>query len=529
MPRFLFFRFILIGSVCANPFLFGQVSSDEKYTLSGSVANSISSEPIQRALVTLRPNPSERSREKNDLTSRQVLTDQSGAFSFTSLNAGSYRVTAQKPQFQTNRAADVVTLGPSRSNVALKLEPQSTVEGTVLDDSGLPIQGVSIQAVRAVVSEGRRTFRTDRTVTTDDRGRYRIWNLNPGSYYMRIAGRAGGTRSYLGDNAPLVEWPQAVAPIYQGRAADRSSATPLVVSPGQHLAVDFNEPLRPAFKVRGNLTNYEAHAKIVVQLLTPEGEPVSARISVNEANGRFQVNDVTPGVYRLTATQGVGETRLQGECEVRVSAGDVEGVELSLQRGIDLFVTQRCDAKKEPAEETPCFAAMELRLGDTSFHSGQDGSGQMVFRNLSPGRYTWKVQGFSGYVAAVSLGSEPLIPGSAIQLRAGLQPERVELLLRSDGASIQGEISQEIRKWTPGIVAVPDFESLTGPVEGHPTEDGKFLVPNLAPGNYTVFAVPRLRETAYLEPDVLRGFTNGFHVKVAPAGVAEVTITGVSQ
>lgn len=525
-----FCRIILFWSLSANLLLPGQSSSAEKFTLSGSVVNSVTGEPVKRALLTLSPLPySRQALAPRDLEPIQVFSDPGGAFSFEGLSAGRYRIAAQKPQYRQNQETGTIELGPSRASFEVKLDPLATLEGTVLDTAGAPIRGASVQLIQVSVQAGRRNFRVDRSVSTDDRGRYRLWNLQPGSYYVRLSGRAGGTRTFMGENAPLVDWPEVVAPIYHGRAVDRDSATPLVLSLGQHATADFNEPLKPAFKIKALLTNFVPHSKTVVQLLSPDGQPVSARVAVNETNGRVEVNDVTTGDYLLRATQGEGDSRLQAEAAVRVAASHLEGVELQLQRGIELPVALNCDQDGQARQQMPCRASMELRSAAESSHAMADSGSRLSFRNVNPGVYSWTVTGISGYVASASMGSEALTPGSTLRLRAGLQPEKVELVVRSDGGAIQGEISPDIRRPTLGILVVPNFESFSGPVEGYTRPDGRFSVQSLAPGDYTVYAHPRLREIPYLEPEVLRNFTNGFRVSVTPKGRAEVKITAVSE
>ncbi|QOY88338.1 MSCRAMM family protein [Paludibaculum fermentans] len=522
-------RIVLFWSFSANFFLFGQTSNAEKFTLSGSVLNSATGEPVKRALLTLSPIYQGQALAPRELTPSPVFSDPGGAFSFAGLSAGRYRITAQKPQYRQDPEAGTIELGPSRANFEVKLDPLATLEGTVLDTAGNPIQAVSVQLIQASVLSGRRTFRVDRSVSTDDRGRYRLWNLQPGSYYVRLSGRAGGTRTFMGENAPLVDWPQVVAPIYHGRAVDRASATPLVLGLGQRATIDFNEPLKPAFKVKGLLTNFVPHAKTVVQLLTPDGQPVSARVAVNEINGRVEVNDVTTGDYLLRATQGEGDGRLQAEADVRVSASHVEGVELQLQRGIEIQVSLNCDQDNQARDRVPCRGSMELRSAGESNYAVSDGGGRLKFRNVNPGVYSWRATSFGGYVAAASIGAEALTPGSTIHVRAGLQPEKVELVVRSDGGVIEGEISPGIRQPSLGILAVPNFESLSGPTEGQSLPDGRFFVQPLAPGDYTVYAHPRLREIPYLEPEALRNLTNGFRVTVTSKGRSEVKITAVSE
>src|ERR1700761_3005790 len=73
----------------ASDHTYGQLSpapsDDKKYTVSGTVVNSVTGEGIPRAQVSVGP--------------FSMMTDSSGAFSFEGVTAGNFRVSAQKPGY----------------------------------------------------------------------------------------------------------------------------------------------------------------------------------------------------------------------------------------------------------------------------------------------------------------------------------------------------------------------------------------------------------------------------------------------
>src|SRR5215467_11155452 len=60
----------------------------EKFTVTGSVVDAVSSEPVRKALVQL-----------NAMPRRTAFTDSSGRFQFEGVSAGSVSLTAQKPGY----------------------------------------------------------------------------------------------------------------------------------------------------------------------------------------------------------------------------------------------------------------------------------------------------------------------------------------------------------------------------------------------------------------------------------------------
>ena len=248
---------------------------------------------------------------------------------------GNYSVSVQKNGYAPDPVSpDVaVQLGPSHDAVALHLQPLGKIIGKVTNNEGDPVPGVSIRALHALIEDGRRSFKQDRSVATDDRGQYRLWNLQPGEYYIAAAGRSGGTLTYVG---PLSSGAghEGFAPVYYPAAPDRSAATPIAVTPGQEYTADLKIAMQPAFRVRGTLRNVSVSVPVKVELLRGAGEIGANRVLVNGATGRFEANDVVPGTYLLRASQGKGEAEIRGELQVQVGRADIDGLVVELLPGV---------------------------------------------------------------------------------------------------------------------------------------------------------------------------------------------------
>jgi DNA-binding NarL/FixJ family response regulator len=110
-------------------------------------------------------------------------------------------------------------------------------------------------AIQVQVRDVVRETSGRRSVATDDRGIYRIANLQPGRYYIKAAGKSGGTYRYVGDTNPYYSSWQSFAPVYTGGARTLDSATPVTIDPGTNAPVDFHLRLEPAFRIRGKRQN----------------------------------------------------------------------------------------------------------------------------------------------------------------------------------------------------------------------------------------------------------------------------------
>src|SRR5579863_1808044 len=105
--------------------LFGQGQSGNQsiYSLSGSVVNSATGEPIPRALV-----------RTNGTVQRDAFTDAQGRFQIDGMPQCQVTVTAQKPGFfgqqeESGGGGAWVEVGPNGSAVSIKLLPQGAIYG----------------------------------------------------------------------------------------------------------------------------------------------------------------------------------------------------------------------------------------------------------------------------------------------------------------------------------------------------------------------------------------------------------------
>jgi Carboxypeptidase regulatory-like domain len=115
---------------------------ETKYSLNGTVVNSVTGEPIRRALVQIYMGPEQAS-----------LTDDSGHFEFKGLPPGQTSVTVQKPGFFSEDEAArkgsgpaLVTVGPETDAIVLKLIPEAVIQGKIQSEDGEPIEAAPVMA-----------------------------------------------------------------------------------------------------------------------------------------------------------------------------------------------------------------------------------------------------------------------------------------------------------------------------------------------------------------------------------------------
>ena len=304
------------------------------------VAASDDREPVRRVVV--RPSGGGLTR------SRSTVTDDLGQFAFDNLPAGRFTLVGSRPGFITSafgatapgRPGTPINVSAAQrvTGVTLRIMKGAVITGRVTDADGIPVADVQIALVRA------RQARTAATLTsptaglasnavTDDRGIYRIFEIEAGEYLV-AAGVAGqqneagmltteqidvGIRDLQQQRGRgAAPRPSALdrvasygfAPVYHPSAVDIADASPITVRAGEErTGVDVTLRVIPAVAIEGIVTGPEPQVPQVLLSLapaTPSPLPsnLNARPSLSDPagpHGKFRYVGVTPGTYVLTA------------------------------------------------------------------------------------------------------------------------------------------------------------------------------------------------------------------------------------
>ena len=527
-------------------------------SLSGTVINGKTGEPLRRAMVTVtRIAPLREEIQQQGVNveriqrfSRSAFTDSGGLFRFTGLPAGQYSVVARRPEFTLNSSAGrpvmPLSLSSSTENYSVKLSPLGVLTGTITDQDGLPLRGVSVIALSTRIQDGRRQVISDRSVTTDDRGVFRFWSLETGRYYVKAAGFGGGTVQFLGNTPPTLG-DESFAPVYFGGADTLGSATALEIGPGTELRADLSLTMESAFGVSGLITNFDPRHEIKFELLTGAEDVSAARVAVNGDTGRFVITSVVPGSYLLRAMQDDGTA----ETPITVRSSGIDGVTMALAPPVDIHVAMQFTNKPhttqpdtaqpddEPAEPGICNAVLRPlgRPGDQRYLFSKPldtpGTGSVI-SGVSPGHYSIAIQCFGAYARAATSGTQDLGADPIVTVPPGVSPAPIEIVATYGGGRIDGKLKSDAAFGSGNvtILLVPQFSSPAGPQviqafpdAGNPNQF-QFQFAGLAPGRYSAwaFAGPGIE---YRNPEFLRTLPGGVVVQVDENGAQELTLTGV--
>jgi hypothetical protein len=521
-----------------------------EYVLAGSVVNSRTGDPVKRALVTAfrlptpadmgdgpvaRPTPAQP-------FSATAFTDVSGVFRFTGLASGTYNLSAQKPHFTEppTERKPVQIESSSKEDVRLDLSPLGTIEGKITDQRGQPGYGISVHLMQTTIRAGWRQTEVVRDVWTDDRGIFRAWDIAPGRYLVRAAGRNSSMSAYINDGDPTNRgaYEGYVPAYFGGPTAD--SATPIIMEPGTEARADFSVMVQPAHKVRGRLENLGT-GDVKFALVSGDEEVGTGRVAFNKASGAFEMREVLNGNYTLRATQG---NQAVAEMPLIVDGSDVEALRLTLEGPVEIPVNVRISGQPELPEtrreslarpgspesaNLPGFCQATLHGADPGSVPSQSRGGATI--SALPGRYRVGIFCFAAYPVSIALGTSDLLADPSITVSPGAAPAPIEIVARHGGGMITGAIKldQEPAGKIMWVLAVPSVS--TRDPELAPAFDrsgGQFFLNSLAPGDYTLYAFST-DQIEYRNPEFLRGLTGGESVHVEDGATATVTITRLAQ
>jgi hypothetical protein len=200
---------VLLGAVLVRAN--GQAPAPPSGTglLVGRVVDSATNRPVSGAVVTLGGTATVSSSNVIFNFSqaalpggnRSVLTTAQGHFVFADLPAGTYSLQATKPGYSPGGYGKRTATGPPQlitiadaervGDLTIPLFKHASITGTVTDEAGEPVIGITLRSVRRIWESGRSQFAVasaGMTAETDDRGRFRFTTLIPGEYMLIVAG-----------------------------------------------------------------------------------------------------------------------------------------------------------------------------------------------------------------------------------------------------------------------------------------------------------------------------------------------------
>ena len=524
LPSIVFCAIVSLAAALAQPL--------GKGLISGTAVDGESGDAIRKAIVTL----------TLEGTPRQwatARTDGSGHFQFEGLPAGKYDLKATKSSEGTaiyganhlRELGDSITLGDGevRGNITLRFLRSASVSGHVYDSDGEPVAEATVNLLRPGRNLGAPVLVNYRRTSTDDRGEYRISNIDPGRYYLRAtpsgARRLPGLAS--GGEAMLVGQ-------YFGGSQDSKDAAPIHVGGSDRLAgLDFRLVSEPAAQVRGRVMGVPEETESpetltpgtrAIRMLNAAGEP-AVEVSISPADGavqrwtesrgaegpehRFQMSDVPAGRYRLEAAFHSGD-KAYGASQVIDLHADSGEIVLTLAPAVDIQGTLRVEGPTPPRPGGNAIRVELTRPGgrrrNLSAEVGIDG--RFSIAQVPPGEWQLAVTPVPpGFLKSALFGDKD-VRFTTFDVSSNSEAV-LKIVVSRNTATVEGKVDAETSDSTrsskrAGIVIAP-----IGPYHnlarfyygGSAAPNGKFHITGIAPGKYKIFALENMAAAGFRTPE----------------------------
>lgn len=274
-------------------------------TISGRVTTETGG-PIRRAEV--------RATSNGGLT-RFATTDPEGRFVVRDLPAGAFTLHISKSGFVPlyfgqrrpfERRTTIQLVPGTRATADIRLPRAGAITGRIVDQTGEPVMGARVQALRRRIIDGQRGLQTSGVAdTTDDTGTFRVYGLPPGEYYVAATPRRVEDR--VGRPVAGVPFGRGT-PIYYPGTANRDEAQRVMVDVSGEARADLVLTEIRTSRVSGSVltSNGTPAAGAMVSLMSRDlsvGDvdgltPLQLQDDA-DAEGRFDIQGVPPGSFIL--------------------------------------------------------------------------------------------------------------------------------------------------------------------------------------------------------------------------------------
>jgi Carboxypeptidase regulatory-like domain len=463
-------------------------------SVEGKVVNSVTGESVKKAVVTI-----------HDRTNRYVYfttTDQSGKFHIDNVQPEKYVASADAEGYANSRSASdakLFTVGAEPlSGVEVPISPLGVITGKVVDEDGEPLDSVTVLALRTSYNAGGKTLQQVSAAQTDDRGMYRIFDVQPGRYYLSaqpqrqffMVGRQNPERTH----SAIPEEAYGVT-IYPG-VTEISQTSAHELSPGADwTGADFKLHKKPAYHIRGRANGLNAgggRGNVGAQPCNPEPMPWAGGLQniVGRQDGSFDLAGAVPGTYCLIVREpGRGGVALIQH--VTVNNADVNDVTLNPPASFSVKGMVTIDGTP-PANMPTLNVSLRSADGNQQQHAQATAGAAFQIDYIFPGKYTVVLPSMGTfYFKSILYGSQDVSSGLIPDVEPG---GTLAITVGTDPGEIDGTVQVgTVESGTPVmVVAIPDDahaerRDLTQTTNS--SAEGTFTLRGLAPGEYKVFAL----------------------------------------
>jgi hypothetical protein len=512
-------------------------SAVPRHTITGTVSNAVSGEPIRRALVQLQGS-----------VSASVLSGSDGRFQIADVPEGQVVFSTQKPGFfdprsmsggQWGQPNQTFTVGSGNNDFHLTLLPNSRIVGHITDNNGEPVENAQVQALFEQISQGRKQWQPRLSANTDEDGSYRLDDLTPGRYMVFAGGHSEPPQSW---NAPL----EVSTPKYYPDAPDLASAQPIDLRSSQEFRADFRFRTERGYRLTAQVSGVPAGMGVNFSLQNASGQNVWFEgMNFDPTHGRFLAPALPSGTWTiwLNANDSQGHT-YQARQEIGVNHADIADLQILMHRAASIPVVLN-HPTNQPTETqpqiiiangsvNPGISATLVSVEPSNMESyGMQMQGDppvTEFHDVAPGKYKLDVQAFGSECVGTAWYGSTDVTRDYLTVGPDGATQPLTINLRADCSTLSAKLRPEERSHSGFLLVVPSSslgEPKVLPLQTQPTSNQFNGFNNssmtLSPGSYQVFAFTNLDGLEYANPEALRGYPSQ-SLNLGPGQKTEISV-----
>jgi hypothetical protein len=451
-----------------------------------------------------------------------TATDAEGHFQIGNLEAGRYTLTASCRRHLTIAygsngarapgAELILTAGTRMKDLVVRLPMPGVITGRVFDEDGDPMPEMSVQLLQRGYMEGRQFLLPRGSGSTNDKGEYRAYGIEPGRYYLAaVSARATwSTPEIRSDKSDLFSY----AITYYPDVLPMSNAVPIEIRPDAEIeGIDFHLVRTRTFRISGRIVGSMGSQVTYLQLMPSDaaaGRQFLGTISSqSDEKGTFLFRGIQPGRYVLAAN-GWNESGNQfTQTQVTVTDSDVEGLQLAFGANPEVRGSFRVEGASGWGKDRFSIGLQQEggMLATPSAEVKEDGTFRLM--DVPPERMRVQIGTMPDgtYLKSLQVDGRKL-DDTVVDFSAGI-PGELRVTLSPRAATISGKVKHgpEQPATDAVVVLVPgDHGRLALYLHALPDRQGTYTIGNVPPGSYRLLAFDSANNSAYQDPAWLQSF-----------------------
>jgi hypothetical protein len=409
---------------------------------------------------------------------------------------------------------------------------------------------VEVQALTPAYRDGIRSLTSTKSATTDDRGEYRIFWLNPGDYFIR-ASDSVSVPAFRGVS-------QAASTLtYFPGTSDETGAQPVTARSGMEEIADIrlvDPPAKKLFSISGKILTSipgTADQRVLSLYLVPRGTNGTGGPTASLANaatsrvpGEFQLTGVPPGKYDLYPSIPDNQGHyFTARTPIEIVDKNLDNLAIDIRPGVELRGRILLDGGP-PAGKLGIATVSPHSLDGvpTNFQHPVDDTVPTVVANRETGEFSvlGVVNGKYDIVSNIANSGSyyfvDILQGGRSVFDNGFSittetPDPLEIRVSAKGGVAEGVVRDSQRKPVANItvVIVPPISRRQNSMlykRGASDKDGHFAIKGLAPGDYKIFAWANVPVGAWENADFMQRYEQlGQRLVITAAQTSNIDVT----